>query len=84
MAAQSAEGRTNLTVAQVGVTDDTVTPAGAANLDVVAAVRDNARPGVGVDAALTQTASTRGAATTTGAAAQSFFMERNDGADARL
>jgi hypothetical protein len=69
-------------VAQVGVTDDTVTLAGGANLDVVAAVRANASPGDGVDAALMQTASTRGAATTTGAAAQSFFIARNDGANA--
>ena len=84
MAAQSAEGSTNFTVAQVGVTDDTVTLVGAVNLAVVAAVRENASAGDGADVALTQTASTRGAATTTGAATQSFFIERNHAANARL
>jgi hypothetical protein len=68
-------------VAQVGVTDDTVTLAGAANVEVDAAVRDKSSPGDGLDAALTQIASTRGAATTTGAATQSFFIERNHGAN---
>jgi hypothetical protein len=38
VAALSAEGRTNLTVAQVGVTADTVTLAGAVNLDMAGAV----------------------------------------------
>jgi hypothetical protein len=73
-AAQSAEGRTNLTVAQVGVTDDTVTCVGGANLDMVAAAGDKASGGAGVDATSIQTASTRGAAMTTDAAAQDFFM----------
>jgi hypothetical protein len=71
-------------VAQVGVTRDTVTLVGAVNLDVVATVRENASAGGGVDAALTQTASTRGAAMTTGAATQSFFIERNDATSAGL
>jgi hypothetical protein len=74
VAALSAEGRTNLTVAQVGVTDDTVTLVGAANMDVAAPVRDNVSDGDGVEAALTQTASTSGAAMTAGPATQSFFM----------
>jgi hypothetical protein len=84
VAAQSDEGRTNLTVAQVGDTDDTVTRAGAANVDMVAAVRDNASGGGGVDMASTQTASTRGAAMTTDPATQDFFTGRNDLAAARL
>jgi hypothetical protein len=73
LAALSAEGRTNLTVAHVGVTDDTVTLVGAVNSDMAAVVRDASAAG-GVEAALTQTASTRGAAMTAGAATQSFFM----------
>lgn len=60
-------------MAQVGVTDDTATLAGAVNLDMAAVVRD-ASAGGGVEAALTQTASTRGAAMTAGAATQSFFI----------
>jgi hypothetical protein len=84
VAAQSDEGRTNLTVAQVGDTDDTVTRAGAANSDVVAAVRDNVSGGGGVDKASTQIASTRGAAMTTDPATQDFFTGRNDLAAARL
>jgi hypothetical protein len=68
-------------VAQVGVTDDTVTLAGAANVEAVAAVRDKSSPGDGLDAVLTKTASTKGAATTTGAATQSFLIERNHGAN---
>jgi metal-sulfur cluster biosynthetic enzyme len=75
VAALSAEGRTNLTVAQVGVTADTATRAGAVNVDVSAAVRDIDSAVDGVEAALRLTASTRGAATTTGAVAtQSFFI----------
>jgi hypothetical protein len=70
----SAEGRTNLTVAQVGVTDDTVTLPGAANLGVYAALCDNTSAGDGVEVAVMQTASTRGAAMTAGAATQSFFI----------
>jgi hypothetical protein len=57
-----------------------VTLVGAANLDVVAAAGDNTSDEDGVDAALTQTASTRGAAMTTGAATQDFFIERYDAA----
>jgi hypothetical protein len=84
VAAQSDEGRTNLTVAQVGDTDDTVTRVGAAKLDVVAAVRDNASGAVGVDMVSMQTASTRGAAMTTDPATQDFFTGRNDLATAQL
>jgi hypothetical protein len=84
VAAWSAEGRTNLTVAQVGVTGETVTLVGALNLDVVAAVRENATVGGGADASLRKTASTSGAAMTTGAASQSFFIERNDAEDSWL
>ena len=61
-------------MAQVGVTDDTVTLLGSANLGVNAALRDNTSAGDGVEAALTQTASTRGAAMTAGAATQSLFI----------
>lgn len=68
-------------MAQVGVTDDTVTLVGALKLDAVAAVRENATVGAGADASLTKTASTRGAAMTTGAATQIFFIERYDAED---
>ncbi len=61
-------------MAQVGVTDDTVTPTGPANVDLAGPLRDSVSAGAGGEAALTQTASTRGAATTAGAATQSFFM----------
>jgi hypothetical protein len=74
VAALSAAGTTNLTVAQVGIKDVTATLVGAVNSDVDAAVRDNASVGADVEAALTQTASTRGAAMMAGAATQSFFM----------
>jgi hypothetical protein len=83
VAAQSAGGRVNLTVAHVGVTDDTATRAGGANWDVVAAARDSAIGGAGVDIASTQIASTRGAAMATGTATQDFFTEGNNGAIAR-
>ena len=66
-------------MAQVGVTYDTVTLVGAANWDEAAEVRD-ASAGVGPDVvALTRSASTRGAATATGAATQTFFIESNHG-----
>lgn len=71
-------------MAQVGVTGDTVTLVGALKLDPVAAVRENATVGGGVDASLTKTASTKGAAMTTGAATQIFFIERYDAEDSRL
>jgi hypothetical protein len=61
-------------VAQVGVTDAAETPSGCSNFDLAGALRDNASAGDGVEAALTQTASTKGAAMTAGAATQSFFM----------
>ena len=71
-------------MAQVGVTYDTVTLVGAANCDEAAEVRD-ASAGAGADVvALTRNASTRGAATATGAATQTFFIERNHGPSARL
>ena len=74
VAALSVEGRTNLTVAPVAVTDDTVTLVGAANLDLVAAVTDIASVRDGVVTAGTQIASTRNAVTQAAAATQSFFM----------
>jgi hypothetical protein len=74
VAALSVEGRTNLTVAPVAVTDDTVTLVGAENLDVVAAVTDIASVRDGVVDAGTQIASTRSAVTPATATTQSFFM----------
>jgi hypothetical protein len=74
VAALSLDGRTNLTVAPVAVTDDTVTLVGAANLDVVAAVTDRASVRDGVVAPGTQIASTRNAATAAATATQSFVM----------
>jgi hypothetical protein len=74
VAAQSLDGRTNLTVAPLAVTDDTVTLVGAANLDVLTALADIASVRDGAVAAGTQIASTRNAVTPTGAATQSFFM----------
>jgi hypothetical protein len=71
----SAEGRTNLTVAQVGATADTVTLVGGVNLDMASAAGETVSVEGGVEAALTHTASTRGAAMTAGAATQSFFMQ---------
>jgi hypothetical protein len=84
VAARSAEGGTKLTVAQVAVTDDTVTLAGAANLYVVAAAGDNVRDGAGVDPAVTQTASTTGAVMAREAATQNFLIESNDPAEPRF
>jgi hypothetical protein len=63
-------------VAAVGETDSTVTFAGAANLGVYAASCDNTSPGEGVEVALMQSASTKGAAMTAGAAIQSFFIHQ--------
>jgi hypothetical protein len=70
----SLDGRTNLTVAPVAVTDDTVTLVGAANLGVLAAATDIASVRDGVVAAGTQIASTRNAATAAATATQSFVM----------
>jgi hypothetical protein len=74
VAAQSDEGRTNLTVAPAAVTDDTVTLVGAANFCVLAAVTDIASVPDGAVAAGIQIASTGNAVTPTAAATQSFFM----------
>jgi hypothetical protein len=71
----SAAGRANPTVAAVGVTADTVTLVGIANLDRMAEVPDNDSVWVDVAVMLSQTARTRGAAMTAGAAIQSFFTQ---------
>jgi hypothetical protein len=74
VAVLSVEGMTNLTVAPVAFTDDTVTLVGSANLGVVAAVTESASARDGAVAARTQIASTRDAVLTAATATQSFFM----------
>lgn len=76
-AALSAAGRTKLTVAQVGITDDTVTLAGTANLGMTCEAPDNSTVVDGLEAALMATASARGAAMTAGAAIHHFFIWRS-------
>jgi urease accessory protein UreF len=60
-------------VAQVGITDDTVTLVGTANLAMTSVAPDSVIVWDGLTAALRPSASTRGAAMTTGAAIQRFF-----------
>jgi hypothetical protein len=62
-------------VAQVGITDDTVTLVGTANLGERSLAPDSSTLVAGVETALTRTASTKGAAMIAGTATatQSFF-----------